>query len=419
MLGSSGQVTRMTFNAIPQFDQPNRPVHLAEKCQEKDARIPILFVTTRLGGGGAERHLVRIANSLQERYDVQVAVLRGGGSYVELLRSEIPLNRCGPAWSDRSTLACCVFGAAKLRKIIEQAKPACCFAILEPAAYALNRAMETSDWKCASIVCVQNNIDYSLRQFQKLPKRLLMKGIVNAFHRASAIVSISDGVARGVFHRWPGIQGLRRTIYNAAFENVPDLSKMDLVPRGEFKPPRHLLVACGRLTEQKGFVDLLHAVQVSRQSVDVGLWLLGEGPQEKRLKRLAAQLGLAKSVHFLGFRSDPLRFFAAADVFVLSSWWEGFGNVLVEAMSVGTAVVSTDCPHGPAEIIEHGRNGILVPPRSPELLANAILSLLKDRPKRTEIAKAGRLRALDFCATSIAELYARVISDVTTRRRYR
>ena len=136
------------------------------------------------------------------------------------------------------------------------------------------------------------------------------------------------------------------------------------------------------------------------------LRILGTGEDEEDLKQLVETKGLADRVEFLGFRDDALAHMRAADLFVLSSRWEGFANVIVEAMAMGTAVVATDCPHGPAEIITDGLNGRLVPVRNPKALARVIDEVLADPKSRADMAAAGVVRAEDFGVSAIAGKYA-------------
>jgi glycosyltransferase involved in cell wall biosynthesis len=177
------------------------------------------------------------------------------------------------------------------------------------------------------------------------------------------------------------------------------------------------VVACGRLKALKGFSTLIDALAVVRERVPAHLWIVGEGEQRASLERKIARLGLGGCVRLLGFRPNPYRYMAAADVFALSSRFEGFGNVIVEAMACGAPVVSADCPYGPREIIEDGVNGILVEPASAASLARGILRVLEDKELKRRLASNGFERARDFEADSIAreygELFARIANGAS------
>jgi glycosyltransferase involved in cell wall biosynthesis len=127
---------------------------------------------------------------------------------------------------------------------------------------------------------------------------------------------------------------------------------------------------------QKGFDTLLRAH--AQLHDDIRLVILGEGPLRPRLERLARDLGIDHRVDFAGFLTNPYPCYRASDAVVLSSRWEGLPTVLIEALSLGTPVVSTDCPSGPAEILEDGRWGRLVPPDHPVALARAISATLEE-----------------------------------------
>ena len=129
--------------------------------------------------------------------------------------------------------------------------------------------------------------------------------------------------------------------------------------------------------------------------------LVGTGQGEAGLRAIAGDLGIAGRVIFAGFHPDPTPFYRTADLFVLSSDYEGFGNVIVEAMACGTPVVSTDCPSGPAEILEGGRHGRLVPVNDPAALAAAIQAALSEKPDRAALQR----RAADFAPDIAARRY--------------
>ena len=122
------------------------------------------------------------------------------------------------------------------------------------------------------------------------------------------------------------------------------------------------------------------------------------------LENYTKELDISHNVVFLGFQSNPFKYLSRATVFVLSSLWEGFGNVIIEAMACGIPVISTRCPSGPDEIITNEVNGLLVPVGDMNALAKAILRLLEDESLRKRIAEAGRKRAEDFRVKLICAL---------------
>jgi glycosyltransferase involved in cell wall biosynthesis len=137
--------------------------------------------------------------------------------------------------------------------------------------------------------------------------------------------------------------------------------------------------------------------------------ILGEGGERDRIESLAESLGVADDVWLPGFVDNPYKYMRRADVFALSSEWEGFGNVVVEAMACGTPVVSTDCPSGPAEILADGEFGRLVPVGDDGALADAVAATLDDPLPDDRL----RARADDFSYDTIAGEYLDVLVPET------
>lgn len=161
-------------------------------------------------------------------------------------------------------------------------------------------------------------------------------------------------------------------------------------------PPRRL-IAVGRLTEQKGFDVLIRAIHIARaRGCDLNLTIFGEGEDRAALTRLRDSLALSDHVSLPGRTSTPHQWTAGGGIFVLSSRYEGFGNVLIEALSAGFAVISTNCNWGPAEIVRHDRDGLLVAPEDSEALATALIRVWDDDALRARLAEAAVLRARDF-----------------------
>ena len=215
---------------------------------------------------------------------------------------------------------------------------------------------------------------------------------------ADARVTVSEGVADDLARSTGLPREAFSTIYNPIVQGVPP-RRDALLGGGSLGIP--LILNVGTLKAQKDQATLLRAFAILASEMDVKLLILGEGELRSELEALAAKLGIADRVSMPGFTSDPSQAYNSASLFVLSSAWEGFGNVVVEALEHGVPVVSTDCPSGPREILEDGRWGTLVPIRDPQALANA----MRDALSQAHDHEALKRRAGDFSVAKAADAY--------------
>lgn len=377
--------------------------------------MEVLFYTSSLGGGGAEKHVQRIANAIREMgHQVTVAIARSGGSYEQDLSDEVEMITLSEGWLDSSTWRL-MRSVRPLRKYISEHCPDVVCSVMDHVNVRLLRALSGLEDPPPAVISVQNNPERRFGEKAGWRNRLLHWRMQQSYDEADQIVALSQGVAQQLVEMGLADSDRLTVIHNAGLDDeIYETKELPINERAV--PGEPLVIACGSLTEQKGYPYLLDAFHRVRGKREAKLWILGEGEQREYIESEISALGLEEDVELLGFRDNPFKFMAAADVFVLSSLWEGFGNVVVEAMACGTPVVSTDCPYGPGEIITHGETGLLVSPADSKALAEALLRVLDDRELRERLAENGRERARDFHAAEIGRQYLELFRELVPEK---
>ena len=258
------------------------------------------------------------------------------------------------------------------------------------------------------IVNVRNHISTSAKHGKSKWMRGVPHVIKRFFPRADLILAPSLGVSDDV-REITGISPDKfRVIYNPVFRpEIIELSKETPRHRWLLESDIPVILGVGKLKPQKDFATLLRAFALVRAERTVRLIILGRGPLKHELLALATQLGISDDFQLPGHVENPYSYFSRAAVFVLSSAWEGLPNVLIEAMSCGCPVVSTDCPSGPYEILEKGKYGKLVPLGDPTNMARAIAATL-DSPIPKELLLR---RANDFSYEKVIGDYEKVLTN--------
>jgi len=225
------------------------------------------------------------------------------------------------------------------------------------------------------------------------------------YRRANKIIAVSHGVRDMLISR-AGLRGDQiRVVYNPVVDDSIVTKSTEPVNEpwlADKSVP--VVLAVGRLSREKGFDTLIEAMCILNTRRECRLVILGEGKLREELAALVSAKGMDALVRFLGFRENPYAYMSKANVFVLPSVHEGFGNVLVEALACGAPVVSTDCPSGPSEILEEGKYGPLVPVGDANAMAAAIEKQLTT-PKPAELL---RQRAQKFSAEAAFEAYRKL-----------
>lgn len=339
--------------------------------------------------------MVTLANSLANRgFDIDLVLGELRGPYIDQVSKDIRIINLN---SSRTILS-----ALPLTRYLRREKPKFMISALSHVNIISFVASKLSRQKLKLVMTEHNNFTRA-NQSLGLKGAILRTAIKWVYPHCRCIVSVSTGVANDFIENMGIPRELFHTIHNPIVgESIR--KKSEETPEQLTYIRRPILISVGRLTRQKDYSTLLYALHALKQYCDASLVILGSGPLKGELEVLASSLGLSDSVYFAGFQSNPYAWMKAANVMVMSSAWEGFGNVLVEAMACGTPVVSTDCPSGPAEILEGGRWGRLVPIGNSDALAKAILDTLNDtNPPNV------RIRACDFEVDNILEKYLEIM----------
>ena len=362
-------------------------------------KISILLPDFR--GGGAERLHVHLARYWHAQgFKVNFVLMQGRGELMELLPSDIGIVELGV---DRIRKVILPF-ARYLRKekpdiAIAAMWPLTSIAVLSWWLAAKPGRLYLSDHNQLSISCVQE---------LKTPVWFIGAIMRYTYPYASGVIAVSKGVKQDMCKLGGFSDELVRVIYNPTAlgispQRAPVAIRQQLWGTGF----DHHVLSAGTLKTQKDHATLIRAFALLPKSLNAKLTILGEGSLRSELEALVMQLGLQERIALPGFALDPYPWFRTADLFVLSSRWEGFGNVIVESLECGLPVVSTDCPSGPAEILEDGRYGRLVPPQDPLALAKAIAQSLTEPVDRAMLMH----RAKDFTVSVIAEQYLAYMTE--------
>ena len=355
----------------------------------------IVILLPNLTGGGAERLHILLANHWHAQgIKVDFALMRQYGDLLSLMPDGIGIVDLGVDRIRQVILPL----ARYLRKtrpdiIVAAMWPLTSVAVLSWQLAGKPGRLYLSDHNQLSISCVQE---------LKISPWQLRASMLVTYPAASGLIAVSEGVKQDMC-RLGGFADTRvRVIYNPVAISVS--------PQPEPKSVRKKLwgagfeyhiLSVGTLKAQKDHATLIRAFALLPASLNAKLTILGEGLLRTELEVLVQQLGLQDRVDMPGFMVDTYPWYRTADLFVLSSRWEGFGNVIVEALECGVPVVSTDCPSGPAEILEKGRIGRLVPIQDPAALAASIAESIRN-PVDPELLM---LRARDFSVSAISDQY--------------
>lgn len=361
----------------------------------QSARGSIAILLPDLRGGGAERLHVHLANDWAGRgLKVEFALMCKEGDLLQSLDHRVGVRNLDVARIRSLFLP--------LVRYFRTVRPSIVIAAMWPLTSIAIAAWRMAGRPGRLFVSDHSQLSISAVREMGIPQWLIGNAIRFTYPLASGVVAVSKGVKADLRSLGRLDSSVVRVIYNPTAVGIPFErgGESERAALWGTATARNIL-SVGTLKAQKDHATLIRAFAMLPPECDARLTILGEGSLRRDLEQLIRDLKLQDRVRLAGFVLDPYPWYRTADLFVLSSRWEGFGNVIVEALECGVPVVSTDCASGPAEILEDGRYGRLVPVQDPAAMASAIVASLAEQPDVERL----RSRARDFSVSTISDQY--------------
>lgn len=373
-----------------------------------------------LSGGGIERVVVNLAGQFARNgYPVDIVLWSGDtdSPYSDYIEPSVSVVSVRGAQRQYNLILKGIYALYSIRKLISyinDTMPGVIFASgCELPAIMANLltccrpplvVIVHTDPSYSSALIMQRGSVLKVRFFELLTKLF--------YPRADRVIGVSKGVADGVLRLGAARHEKVSWIYNpVATKALFQKAKEPVLHPWLINHEKPVFIGVGRLAEEKNFVLLIDAFKIVADRLDSVLMIMGVGPLLDDLRKKTSDLGLEDRVYFTGFLENPFSAMAHSDVFVLSSDTEALPSAMIEAMACGCQIVSTDCSSGPAEILDNGACGRIVPVKDKYALADAMLAAIANPVPKTVLAK----RAGMFDEDAIGARYIALAEELMAR----
>ncbi|GAF15129.1 alpha-1,4-N-acetylgalactosamine transferase PglH [Bacillus sp. JCM 19045] len=325
--------------------------------------MKIVFVLYSLETGGVERMTLHLAEDFLKRgYQVDLLVFHLVGDYINQVPAGVEIIHLSKQKARNAIPAMISYFRKRKPDVIISAKD-----YLNVLVIVAKKCSGTS-----GKLIVSSRVHLSEQARLNPSTKKMKKWVARTYRFTDHVVGVSNGVAEDIkaIAHLPTVH----TIYNPVVTGDLQAKMTETADHPYFSEAnKKVFLTVGRLHPQKDYTTLIRAFAHVRSRIpEARLLFVGDGEERTSLQTAVDENGLTNDVSFVGFQNNPYAYIKQADVFVLSSLYEGFGNVLVEALAAGTTIVSTDCPSGPREILAEGAYGHIVPVGDPVELAHAM-----------------------------------------------
>ncbi|WP_127470650.1 glycosyltransferase [Thiomicrorhabdus aquaedulcis] len=361
----------------------------------------VTFLISSLAGGGAEGVCVNVANGLAEQgLQVDLVVLHlNNAAYHDRVSDKVNLVVLGVNHARYA-------GMALLKYILKQ-KPKTILVFNYELAVMLVMLRSIFYFKTRIIARNINTLSQKRNQAQGFWRKYVVKPLIDGFYcKVDHVINQCQAMREDLISLYPQLAEKSSVIYNPVAKHIEDYAKTHDLSQVE---KQDYLLCVGRLEKQKAFHYAIEGFAgVANEFPNLRLKIVGQGSLEQVLKQCAVDLGVADRVDFEGFQKDMIPYYLHAEATVLTSLYEGFPNVLVESITLGTPVVAFDCQSGPSEIIHDGVNGYLVKYLDIEDFKNKLAKLINSNFDPLDVsASASKNSVLE-----VSKAYEKIINSV-------
>lgn len=369
-------------------------------------RIRLLCIGRGLYGGGAERVQLTLLKYLdRSKFDITLFYLRNEGVLYDLIPNDIT-----PVYGVSGNQSLKLNAMRVFRALLRIAREQDLIFAMQDGTPIYLGALVARVVKRPCIAWMHSMLSFQIEDLQSWHK--MVYSIL--YSLPDCIIAVSKGAGENLMKKVAAVREKTVVLPNPIdIQPIAEIAEQHLPAWASEIYEKPTLVAAGRLVRLKGFDILIEAMSmILTQRRDINLIILGEGSERENLERLVKQKGLERKVFLPGFHKNIYPFLKKASVFVLSSRYESFSTVILEALCLGVPVVATECPSGPREILKNGEYGVLVETENPDALANGIMRVLDDRSLASRLRNVGPRRAQDFEARHIAKRFEELFSTM-------